>query len=95
MFKIIITAILFFSNIYSASTSHGVHLSADDFSLLWLIPFLGILFSIALIPLIKPTFWHHHYGKVSLAWALIFCIPYLIVFRDKGVYDILLIYLFI
>ena len=74
---------------------HGGHHGVDGGSLpLWsVIPFVGILLSIAIAPLVAEHFWHHHYGKVSLAWALIFCIPYLIVFRDKGVYDILHIYL--
>ena len=70
---------------------HGV----DGSSLpLWtVIPFVGILLSIAIAPLVAEHFWHHHYGKVSLVWALIFGIPYLIAFRDKGMYDILHIYL--
>ena len=45
-------------------------------SLLWAIPFAGILLSIAVIPLVAPMFWHHHFGKVSLAWALAFLLPF-------------------
>lgn len=41
----------------------------------WGIPFAGLLLSIALCPLLTPTFWHHHFGKVSLAWALAFLVP--------------------
>ncbi len=33
-----------------------------------LIPFLGILFSIAVIPLVSMHLWEHHYGKISLLW---------------------------
>ena len=29
----------------------------------WMVPFLGILLSIALVPLTAPNFWHHHFGK--------------------------------
>ena len=36
-------------------------------------PFAGILLSIALMPLLAPIFWHHHFGKVAAAWALAFC----------------------
>ena len=50
MFKKIISTIMFFAIIFPASSGHNVHLSANDFSLFWLIPFLGILLSIALIP---------------------------------------------
>ena len=32
-------------------------------SLLWIVPFAGILLSIALGPMIAPSFWHHHFGK--------------------------------
>ena len=44
-------------------------------SVWWSIPFTGLLLSIALCPLLTPLFWHHHFGKVSLAWALAFLIP--------------------
>ncbi|MDO9406515.1 MAG: sodium:proton antiporter [Polaromonas sp.] len=55
--------------------------SAADFdgaelSPLWGVPFAGILLSIALLPLFAPSFWHHHYGKVSAAWALAFLLPF-------------------
>jgi len=43
---------------------------------LWGVPFGGILLSIALLPLFAPSFWHHHYGKVSAAWALAFLLPF-------------------
>jgi Na+/H+ antiporter NhaD/arsenite permease-like protein len=43
---------------------------------LWGVPFAGILLSIALLPLLAPLFWHHHYGKVSAAWSLAFLLPF-------------------
>lgn len=43
---------------------------------LWAIPFAGMLLSIALLPLIANHFWHHHYGKVALFWALAFVVPF-------------------
>ncbi|GAA4355162.1 sodium:proton antiporter [Variovorax defluvii] len=42
----------------------------------WGLPFAGILLSIALLPLLAPSFWHHHYGKVAGAWALAFLLPF-------------------
>ena len=48
------------------------HIDAKNLSLLWVIPFIGILLSIALFPLLIPHFWHHHYGKISLFWWMIF-----------------------
>ncbi len=53
-------------------THHAPHIDARNLQLIWIVPFLGILLSIALFPLIIPHFWHHHYGKVSLFWWIIF-----------------------
>ena len=46
----------------------------------WGIPFAGILLCIALMPLLTPHFWHHHYGKVVAAWSLAFFIPFAVMF---------------
>lgn len=37
--------------------------------LCYIIPFVGMLLSIALGPLLAPNFWHHHYFKVTLGWT--------------------------
>lgn len=42
----------------------------------WGIPFAGMLLSIALLPLLAPHFWHRHFGKVALGWALAFLLPF-------------------
>lgn len=61
---------------------------------LWaVIPFAGILLSIALFPLFAPNFWHHHFPKVSLAWALSFAVPFLFVFKGEALHEILHIYI--
>ena len=36
------------------------------------------MLSIAIFPLVLPEFWHHNFGKVSLFWASILIIPFLI-----------------
>ncbi len=41
------------------------------------LPFIGILLSIALFPLAAPHFWHYHFGKVTAFWALAFALPFL------------------
>lgn len=58
-----------------AATFDGAALSP-----LWGLPFAGILLSIALMPLLVPSFWHHHFGKVAAAWALAFLLPFAAVF---------------
>jgi len=61
---------------------------------LWsVIPFLGILLSIALFPLFAPHFWHHHYPKVSAFWAIVLAVPFLIAYKGSALYEILHIYL--
>lgn len=56
---------------------------------LWtILPFVGILLSIALIPLMFPRFWHHHFPKVSLFWALVFAVPFVYFFREIALYEI-------
>ncbi len=40
-------------------------------NLLYGLPFLGVLLSLSLGPLIIPHFWHQHYGKITGAWAFI------------------------
>ncbi len=61
---------------------------------LWsVIPFLGILLSIAVLPLVNLRWWHHNFGKVSAAWALIFAIPFLFAYRGEAFYEIAHIYL--
>jgi Na+/H+ antiporter NhaD/arsenite permease-like protein len=54
-----------------AATFDGARLSA-----LWGLPFAGMLLSIAVFPLVAPAFWHHHFGKISAAWALVFLVPF-------------------
>jgi len=58
----------------------GFHLdgSIENMGIIWVVPFAGILLSIAIFPLVLPEFWHHNFGKVSLFWASILIIPFLI-----------------
>lgn len=58
----------------------AAEINGAQLSPLWGIPFAGILLSIALLPLWAPSFWHHHFGKVSAAWALAFLLPFGVVF---------------
>ena len=61
---------------------------------LWsIIPFAGILLSIALFPLVAPGFWHHHFPKISAFWAIIFAVPFLFAYGGHALYEILHIYL--
>ncbi len=73
---------------------HGGHPNLGQILPLWtVIPFVGILLSIALFPLLAPHFWHHHFPKISAFWALVFAIPFLIAHKGDAFYEILHIYL--
>ena len=64
-------ALLFVSPGANAAAFDGASLT-----LYWILPFIGILGSIALFPLFAPKLWHHHFGKIALAWALLFIVPF-------------------
>ncbi|UCF69492.1 MAG: sodium:proton antiporter [Acidobacteriota bacterium] len=61
---------------------------------LWsVIPFVGILLSIAIFPLVAGHFWHEHYPKVSLFWAVVLAVPFLLAYHGQAFYAIAHIYL--
>ena len=58
--------------------------------LAWMIPFAGILLSIAILPLVAPSFWHHHFGKVSAAWAVMIIVPFAVIHGvPSAVYEVI------
>ncbi|MBI5907969.1 MAG: sodium:proton antiporter [Burkholderiales bacterium] len=58
----------------------AANFDGSQLSPLWGIPFAGLLLSIAVMPLLLPWFWHHHFGKVSAAWTLAFFLPFALIF---------------
>ncbi|WP_432723326.1 sodium:proton antiporter [Jeongeupia wiesaeckerbachi] len=56
--------------------AHAADFDGAQLGLAWTLPFVGILLSIALFPLLAPHFWHSHFGKISAFWALAFLIPF-------------------
>ena len=62
----------------AASSDH--HLDGAGLSPLWMIPFICMLLSLALLPLLTPHFWHDNFGKIALFWAAAFAIPCAVVF---------------
>ncbi|MCE3248129.1 MAG: citrate transporter, partial [Geminicoccaceae bacterium] len=58
------------------AADHVPHLDGGELDLLWAAPFAGMLLSIAFLPLFAPSFWHHHFGKVSALWAAAFLMPF-------------------
>ena len=50
----------------------------NSISLLFCIPFLGMLLSIAVFPLVKPAWWERNQKYAVIAWSLLFLIPFAI-----------------
>ena len=74
----------------AAAAEHGAaHPDLGPSMPLWsCLPFAGMLLSIALMPLLLPRFWHHHFGKVSAFWAASLAVPFLLVHRGNALYEI-------
>jgi len=77
-----------------AAEGNGYGIDGSGLSLLWTIPFAGILLSIAIFPLVNEEWWHHNFGKVSAFWGLLLVIPMIITFGfEATVYEVLHAYL--
>lgn len=50
-------------------------MNPSSLSLLGVLPFAGLLLSIAVFPLTAARFWEHHLGKVAAGWALLAWLP--------------------
>jgi Na+/H+ antiporter NhaD/arsenite permease-like protein len=77
-----------------ALAAEGMGIDGSTLNLWWVLPFAGILLSIAIFPLAAPDFWHHHFGKISAFWAVMILVPMLI-FQGFSVtlYEVLHVYL--
>lgn len=76
----------------AGEADHGgaPHLDGGDLGLVWIVPFVGILLSIAVFPLVLPHFWHDHFGKVALFWAVAFMGPFAVIHGwDLALYEFL------
>lgn len=56
-------------------SAQAAEINGAELGLVWALPFAGILLCIALMPLLALRIWHHHYGKIALAWALATVLP--------------------
>ncbi|HPI75361.1 MAG TPA: sodium:proton antiporter [bacterium] len=62
--------------------SHG----PINMSILWIIPFAGILLSIAIIPLINGHWWHHNFPKVSMLFGIPMTVAMFLVLQTKTIH---------
>ncbi|WP_321962677.1 sodium:proton antiporter [Paraburkholderia sp. J7] len=59
-----------------STSAHAATFDGASLGAAWALPFAGMLLSIAFFPMFAATFWHHHFGKISAAWALAFLLPF-------------------
>lgn len=59
----------------AASPAMAAGLDGSKLGVVWAIPFVGILLSIALGPLLFPRVWHHRYGTIAGIWAALVVVP--------------------
>lgn len=77
------------SEVHAEAVGHHPPSLGERLPLWSVLPFVGILLSIALFPLLAPHFWHHHFPKVSAAWALILAVPFLIAYRGEALQSLI------
>jgi Na+/H+ antiporter NhaD/arsenite permease-like protein len=53
----------------------------------WAFPFLGILLSIAVLPVVAASVWHRHYGKIAALWAALFLLPFAAAFGPAAAWQ--------
>ncbi len=59
----------------------AAHEAVSEALPIWsVIPFVGMLLSIAIFPLIKPEWWERNMFKVAILWSLVFLVPFTIAF---------------
>lgn len=82
--------VILMTAIPAVAAEHGAtHADLGPSMPLWsCLPFVGMLLSIALMPLLLPKFWHHHFGKVSAFWAASLALPFLLAYRGNALYEI-------
>ncbi|MCW2243812.1 sodium:proton antiporter [Azospirillum canadense] len=74
----------------AAEAAGAPHLDGRELGAVWVVPFAGILLSIALLPLLTPNIWHHHFGKIAAGWALAFIVPFAALFGvDLAAFELL------
>lgn len=63
-----------------AAEGHHPTIPGPQLSAVWVIPFVCMLLSIAIMPLALPHFWEHNFGKIAVFWGLAFLIPCIFVY---------------
>ena len=84
--------------VFAVPAHAATALDGASLSVFWALPFLGLLLSIALGPLLFHHFWEHNYGKIAAVWVALILLPLAFVFGpmvalEQGLHAILLEYM--
>ncbi|MDB3868743.1 sodium:proton antiporter [Candidatus Marinimicrobia bacterium] len=77
LLRLIVIAQVLITNLFASGSELG------QLPLFSVLPFAGILLSIAIVPLVKPHFWHNNFGKISACWAILFFFPFWISYGSE------------
>jgi Na+/H+ antiporter NhaD/arsenite permease-like protein len=77
-----ISSILFAAGmlLFTSPAFASTALPGGELSLWWVIPFAGMLLSLALLPLFALHFWENHYGKVAVGWSTLVIVSLILMF---------------
>src|SRR5215475_9321326 len=71
-------------------TSTPLHLDGAILSWTWSLPFIGLLLTIAMAPLLFPRIWSRHYGKIAAGWSALTVVAIAFAFGAATALDALL-----
>jgi Na+/H+ antiporter NhaD/arsenite permease-like protein len=69
------TVLLCLAPALAATPAHAATLDGAAMSWLWVLPFAGLLLTIAAGPTLFRHVWHSHYGKMAAGWTALALIP--------------------
>jgi Na+/H+ antiporter NhaD/arsenite permease-like protein len=56
-------------------------------NLLWSVPFLGIILSVSILPLLCPNFWHKNTRNVIIGWLLVYLVSVAYMFGPLKIFE--------
>lgn len=68
----------------STTLTHTAEKCLTGLPLVWGVPFVGVLLSLALGPLVMPKMWHDHFGKICSFWSTVIVVAFI---HHLGVFD--------
>jgi Na+/H+ antiporter NhaD/arsenite permease-like protein len=75
--SVLLTAVL---GAPAANAAGNAAIDGVRLSLFWVLPFAGILSSLAIFPMVAPNFWHRKQGLIALFWGIAFLAPFAVAF---------------